>query len=344
MKILLSSHYFSPSVGGLEAVSLMLACEFVHAGHQVVVITQTKDSTTPEDFPFLVIRRPSLWRLWRLNADADIVFHNNISLRTAWPLVFIHRPWVVTHQGWIPRKGFEGIVGLVKRFMLRWAKGISISDAVAADFKTPSVVIRNPYDANIFREIPEVPRDKELIFVGRFVSDKGLQVLLHALEKLGRSGVRPNLTVVGGGPEEMKWRGLSGELGLSEQVTFIGVKRGNDLAKILNAHKILVVPSLWNEPFGVVALEGIACGCLVIGSEGGGLKDAIGPCGMTFPNGDVEALARCIRKALYDVDAIDYLSLTVSDYISLYHPRLISGQYLKVFSNAIRQVGIFNNE
>ncbi len=42
---------------------------------------------------------------------------------------------------------------------------------------------------------------------------------------------------------------------------------------------------------GIVALEGIACGCVVIGSQGGGLKDAIGNCGLTYPNGDVAALA-----------------------------------------------------
>lgn len=343
MNILLSSHAFSPSIGGLEAVSLMLARELVQVGHEVVVITQTQDSPNSYSFPFIVIRRPSPRKLWQLIADADLVFHNHISLRAAWPMLFIHRPWVVTHQGWIPREGFAGVIGVVKRFVLRWATEISISDAVAADFKSPSVVIRNPYDANTFHEIPGVRRNKELVFVGRFVSDKGLQILLHALEHLGRSSLRPCLTVVGEGPEEVSWRCLIEELDLSTQVKFVGVKMGKELAEVLNAHKVLVVPSLWNEPFGVVALEGMACGCLVVGSEGGGLKEAIGPGGLTFPNGNVEALASCIRKALFDAETGARCRLASPTHLNRHLPGLVTDRYLEVFSNALKRLDHWGN-
>ena len=68
--------------------------------------------------------------------------------------------------------------------------------------------------------------------------------------------------------------------------------------RTLNRHRILVVPSRYNEPFGIVALEGIACGCVVVGSRGGGLKEAIGPCGDTFRNGDAADLARVLGRLL----------------------------------------------
>ena len=61
-------------------------------------------------------------------------------------------------------------------------------------------------------------------------------------------------------------------LGLERQVEFTGVLQGETLVRTLNAHRIMVVPSRTPEPFGVVALEGIACGCVVVGSEGGGLS------------------------------------------------------------------------
>jgi glycogen(starch) synthase len=83
-------------------------------------------------------------------------------------------------------------------------------------------------------------------------------------------------------------------------VRFLGTVTGEDLVQVINQHRILVVPSRYNEPFGIVALEGIACGCVVVGSEGGGLKDAIGPCGLTFPNGDAEALAKVLARLLAD--------------------------------------------
>jgi glycosyltransferase involved in cell wall biosynthesis len=335
MKILFSSHFFSPSIGGLEAVSLILAREFLRAGHEVTVITQTPEGTEPDDFPFVVIRRPSPRKLYGLVEYADVVFHSNISLQMAWPLFFIHKPWVVLHHVYIPRSGFLGIKGAVKRFVLQWAKGIAISEAVAADFDLPSVVIQNPYDAETFHEIPGIKRNKELVFVGRFVSDKGLPVLLGAMAELGKQGFWPSLTVVGGGPEEAVWRSLSGDLGLAARVNFIGVKRGCELAEILNAHKVLVVPSLWNEPFGVVALEGMACGCMVVGSEGGGLREAIGPGGFTFPNGDIEVLADCLKNALYDGETIARCHSAAPAHLARHQPGTVACRYLEVFSNVL---------
>ena len=314
---------------------MMLACEFVRAGHEVMVITQTPGGTEADDFPFVVIRRPSPRKLYRLVEYADVVFHSNISLQMAWPLFFIRKPWVVLHHGYIPRSGFLGIKGAVKRFVLQWAKGIAISEAVAADFDLPSVVIQNPYDAETFHEIPGIKRNKELVFVGRFVSDKGLPVLMRALALLGKCGLRPVLTVVGYGPEEAAWRHLSADLGLVEQVNFIGVKRGNELAEILNAHKVLVVPSLWNEPFGVVALEGMACGCMVVGSEGGGLREAIGPGGLTFPNGNIEVLADCLKKALYDAETIARCHSAAPAHLARHQPDTVACRYLEVFSNVL---------
>jgi glycosyltransferase involved in cell wall biosynthesis len=336
MKILLSSHVFYPSIGGLEAVSLMLAREFVKAGHRVTVITKTPAMVEQDqNFPFIVIRQPSAQTLCRLTMDADVVFHNHISLQVAWPLLFIRKPWVVTHQGWIPRSGLQGSKGAIKHYVLRWVKCIAISEAVAADFDSPSVVIQNPYDSEIFHEIPNMQREKDLVFVGRFVSDKGLPVLLRALAQLGKHGLRPDLTVVGYGPEEAAWRRLSDEFGLAAQVNFIGVKRGHELAEELNAHKVLVVPSLWDEPFGVVALEGMACGCVVVGSAGGGLKDAIGPGGMTFPNGDITALADCIRKALSDADTMARCRSSAPAHLARHQPSLVAERYLEVFSNVL---------
>jgi hypothetical protein len=104
----------------------------------VTVITQTPDDPPRETFPFHAFVDPSCMSTVQLTAGADLVFHNHITLRTAWPMFFIRRPWVVTHEGWIPRKGSAGAIGIVKRFVLRWSKQISISDAVAADIDFPS--------------------------------------------------------------------------------------------------------------------------------------------------------------------------------------------------------------
>jgi glycogen(starch) synthase len=60
----------------------------------------------------------------------------------------------------------------------------------------------------------------------------------------------------------------------------------------------MVVPTRIKEGFGVVALEGIACGCVVVDSMPGGFPEAIGRCGTTFPNGDASALAEVLQEPL----------------------------------------------
>ena len=118
-------------------------------------------------------------------------------------------------------------------------------------------------------------------------------------------------------------------------MTFAGVQTGETLVRTLNAHRIMVIPSLWPEPFGVVALEGIACGCVLAGSEGGGLRDAIGPCGITFPNGDAGALADGLRRLLTDEGYAGSLRAEADAHLARFRPEEIARSYLRVFEEAL---------
>src|SRR5262249_13134764 len=144
----------------------------------------------------------------------------------------------------------------LKRALLPRVTNVAISKAIAEQIGGDSVVIGNPYDDATFRLLPNVAREQALIFVGRVVSDKGVDLLLRALKRLQNENLFPALTIVGSGPEEQSLRKLTSELALDRQVTFAGQKSGTALAEILNRHRIMVVPSRWPEPFGVVALEG----------------------------------------------------------------------------------------
>ncbi len=337
MKILFSSHTFYPNLGGLESVGLLLAQEFAGAGHEVMVVTQTPTDGNAPGFPFSIVRRPDARTLLRLTIWADVVYHHNINLKTAWPLILVRRPWVVSHHGWLPQ-GFNvmGMKAALKRVVLRGAAGIAVSRALAADYTTPCTVINNPYDDKVFRQLPEIAREGDLAFVGRFVSQKGVPVLFQALCHLALRGLRPNLTVIGDGPEDKHWRRMALDLGLAEQVRFVGPKRGEELAAMLNSHRVLVAPSLGNEGFGVVALEGLACGCVVVGSEGGGLKEAIGAAGLTFPSGDAPALAQCLERVLSDQKIVADCLAAVPEHLNLHRPSGVAQQYLAVLSESIQ--------
>jgi glycosyltransferase involved in cell wall biosynthesis len=336
MNILLSSHVFHPNVGGIESSSLAFAHEFVKLGHQVTVITQSK-ALEPDAFPFLVVRQPDPWILFQLVQECDIFFHNNISLQVAWPLALIRRPWVITHQTWLATpEGKRYWQGELKKKAIRWAKNISISQAVADSLgEIPSCIIGNPYRDDIFQQIPGIQRLRDLVFLGRLVSDKGIDILLQALSLLKKRAVTPHLTIIGSGPEAEPLARLAEELTVSDQVTFVGALSGAELVHSLNAHRILVVPSRWAEPFGIVALEGIACGCVVVGSEAGGLKDAIGPCGLTFPNGNSEALADCLLTLLADPKRLVAYQELAPDHLAHFKARTVAKAYLDIMQEEI---------
>jgi glycogen synthase len=336
LKILLGSHHFSPSIGGIETASELLAREFLNLDQQVRVITQTIGTN---NFPFPVIRRPGAFELLRQVAWCDVFLQNNISLRTLWPLLFVRRPVFIAHQTWIRReansfpystntRGQVGWQERLKHFVLRFAKSIAISQAIADQLPTPSIVVGNPYDDEVFRDFHSANRTKDLIYVGRLVSDKGVDVLIEALSILRKSGSETQLTIVGDGPDRVKLEKQISNLLLQPWVEFKGDQTGAQLAEILNRHCILVVPSRWPEPFGIVALEAIACGCVVVGSEQGGLPEAIGPCGMTFPNNDARALADILAQLLNDPARRDLLQRNAGFHLARFTRRQVANAYL----------------
>jgi glycosyltransferase involved in cell wall biosynthesis len=334
MKILFCSYVFPPSVGGIETVSRILAGEFSRLGSTVTVVTHTPGEEI--DGEYKVVRRPSLGRLRALAREAEIVFQSNISLKTLLPLFFEPKPIVITHHGRIARiDGRRGWQDHLKRALLFRCSHIAISQMIAADLPVASVVIANPFEPGEFTDPGGGARDKDIVFLGRLVSDKGCDLALRALAILKREGLRPSFTVIGDGPELPALKQLTLELGLGEQVEFLGtVQEGR--GKIVARHRIMVVPSIWEEPFGVVALEGIAAGCVVAASQGGGLPEAVGPCGVLFPNGDLAALASALMKLLTDSSLRDRLMSGRSRHLERFQPEAVARRYLEVFASALR--------
>ncbi|HTP40135.1 MAG TPA: glycosyltransferase family 4 protein [Steroidobacteraceae bacterium] len=330
MRILFCTHVFAPSVGGIETVSAMLAEEFVRQGHEVELVTQTAgDAMRGEGYR--IHRRPGLRQLLRLLRWCEVCFHNNISLRTAWPLLLLPRPWVVAHHTWIPH---AGLAGRVKRLALRRARGIAPSRALAGHLDTPVTVIPNPYDEGRFGPREGVRRERDMVFVGRLVSDKGCGQLLDALQILFARGLHPTLTIIGSGPEAGTLAEQASRLGLAARVEFTGVLHGENLVAALNRHRILVVPSRWEEPFGVVALEGVACGCVVVGSDGGGLPDAMGPCGLAYERGNAQALADSLERMLRDDSLRARLRDAAPGHLATHHRPAVAARYLRVLGEA----------
>ncbi|PSN16524.1 glycosyl transferase family 1 [filamentous cyanobacterium CCT1] len=339
MNILISSRFFYPSLGGSETNAEILAREFIRLGHQVKLITHTlvvSENGKEKQFPFPVIRRPSPTQLLALTLWCDVCLQNGMLLKQAWAILLTQTPWVIRHQTWLQHPSQQSTwLTKLKLFMVRFSTSIAISQPIADHLKHPSILIPNPYRDSLFYCLTDVPRTKELVFLGRLVSDKGLDLLLSAIADLKKKNLFPRLTVIGTGENDVVLRQQAQDLGIDIQVTFIGPKVGDELVRLLNEHQILVVPSRWHEPFGVVALEGIACGCVVVGSSGGGLKEAIGNCGPTFPNGDQSALAQTLEQLLTQPTLLARYRESASSHLRKHHQATVAKAYLQVLDEAL---------
>ncbi|MBS0430341.1 MAG: glycosyltransferase family 4 protein [Proteobacteria bacterium] len=335
MNILLTSHAFLPQLGGIEFVSATLAREFVAAGHHVRVITHTP-ADGEDALPYEVYRRPNARQTARLLQWCDVHLQSNISLRYLWPAVLLRTPSLVTYHTWLQRP--DGTVAWqdrVKRLAMHWVtKNLAVSGAVAASLPGRVGVIRNPYDDQTFKPQPQRTPLGDLVFLGRLVDDKGVDLLVDAMAVLHARGIRPTLSIVGSGPEEAALRDQADRLGLAESIAFLGKRSGPALARTLAAHRVLVVPSRWQEPFGVVVLEGLACGLRVVASDIGGLPEAVGACGRLFRPGSAESLADMLEKELQRraEPSAEALDSAVDLHLTPYRASSVAAEYLEHLS------------
>jgi glycosyltransferase involved in cell wall biosynthesis len=197
-------------------------------------------------------------------------------------------------------------------------------------------VLPDPYDDTAFRKDSTIARDRDVAFVGRLIPEKGAHVLIEALSILEGTGTRLTASIVGDGPELNRLKQLIDAQQLGESVKLTGQLSGVALARLLNRHQLLVVPSLCAEGFGLAALEGIACGCVVLGSRLGGLPEAIGCCGMTFTAGEAEGLAEMLGDVLRSPERLDQLRTGAEQHLANHRPAVVARRYLEFVTSPAR--------
>src|SRR5204862_5182118 len=135
---------------------------------------------------------------------ADVFVHMNISLKALWPLLIVRRPFVAVNHAYYhsDRSGYRDWRERLKLRVMEKAVNIAVSQAVANRLPEHCLVIPNPVDLSLFQTDGCEARTKDVVFLGRLVSDKGCDLLIEALSKLAERGVRPLLTVIGHGPEK----------------------------------------------------------------------------------------------------------------------------------------------
>lgn len=111
-----------------------------------------------------------------------------------------------------------------------------------------------------------------IIVAGRLVKNKGVDVLLQALALVNKTSTSWRLVVMGDGTEKSVLQQQASDLGLAEQVTWLGWCAQPDMMKYMREAHLICQPTRFTESWGKVLQEGMAFGCIPIASAVGGLK------------------------------------------------------------------------
>lgn len=338
MKVLIYSHAFHPSVGGVETVSMTLAQGFLASGGiECRVVTHSEAGAgAPMDFGFEVIRCPGIARQRALVRWADVVLFNGASLALQPWVLLARKPFVWVHVGyqascidglgWVDnatapltplasvrfharRSGWplalrQGLKLWLRRALALHAvdRHVAITQWMQQALPLPrQVQIYNPFPIEQFAGADTPAPEFDFFYLGRLVQEKGVDVLLRAFaEVLRRHGPGPRLLLIGDGAARPATEQLTAELGLSDAVAFAGRQSGPALVAAVGRGDIGILPSVWFEPMGGVAIELMAAGKCLIVSARGGLAECVGDAGLSFPNGDHISLAEHMLALLND--------------------------------------------
>ena len=152
--------------------------------------------------------------------------------------------------------------------------------------------------AHRFREVAGIKREQDrIIFVGRLVEKKGVEFLLEAFKKVQEKYPDIKLLIIGDGPLRESLELKTRDFNIQDSITFLGGIKSEELPDYYSSARIAVVPSVVassgdQEGLGLVIIEAMGCGCVVVASDLPAVRDVIDEdCGVLVAPGDSFQLA-----------------------------------------------------
>ncbi|ADN36169.1 glycosyl transferase group 1 [Methanolacinia petrolearia DSM 11571] len=226
---------------------------------------------------------------------------------------------------WYDYLGFFGIFGkFIERFAIYFTKNpVAVSGSTARNLECNGMrgyipIFPNGIDFKEINRINPAREYSDIIFVGRLIPEKNVDLLLQALVRICEKMPEIKAVIVGDGPEMQRLEDMVGDLGLTGNVTFMGFLHDyDDVIAVMKASKVFVLPSS-REGFGIVAIEAMACGLRVVTVKSP--RNAACDLIREGSNGYIadlspESLVSCILLALSEKEEIKELLIdSVNDY------------------------------
>jgi teichuronic acid biosynthesis glycosyltransferase TuaC len=169
--------------------------------------------------------------------------------------------------------------------------------------ETCSAIVYNGVNPSLFSPDPTEPApldsEIEILIVGNLLRSKGHELVLRALGILRSSLPKLRCRIIGEGSDRSQFEGLARDLGIGQQVQFVGRQSRSEVAEAMRRCSVFVLPSR-NEGLGCVYLEAMSCGKPVIGCRGQGIDEVIehGKNGWLIPVDGLEELVQGLSALL----------------------------------------------
>jgi glycogen(starch) synthase len=307
-----------------------------------------------------------------------------IHRKTPFDIVHAH-DWMVTDAAWVMKSGFgipfvatmhateagrmHGIHNEMQRYIhqMEWrltfeaweviVNSNSMQEELRHSFNMPSdktVIIPNGTNPEVFdfefdgrhmRSSYAREHEQIVLFVGRMVREKGVQVLLDAAPRILSERPGTQFLLVGTGYYLEDLKKQAWQMGIGENVHFLGYVGDTELLQLYKIADAVCIPSLY-EPFGIVALEGMAAKVPVATSDVGGLKDFVenGVTGVTTYAGDPASLAWGLLQVLRNPELAQRLRETGYDKVKhIYNWKVIASRTYEVYSKVLSEAAMLSS-
>jgi glycosyltransferase involved in cell wall biosynthesis len=214
---------------------------------------------------------------------------------------------ICRREGCIPLAGVARLAvqrGLWERWFDAFDRVVTNSDWVRRRLELEGLavhrVVWNGVRARSARPLLDGP--PTVAFAGRLERKKGVEVLLRAFVRVAEEVPEARLVLAGDGPDRPRLERLLRDLDLRRRARLLGHLPQDRLEDALSGAWVQAVPSLWEEPFGLVAAEAMMRGTAVVASSSGGVAEIVrdGQTGLLAAPGDADDLAGKLLPYLRD--------------------------------------------
>jgi glycosyltransferase involved in cell wall biosynthesis len=231
--------------------------------------------------------------------ECDIVHLHNPMVEGMWWAIKERKPCVMTIYNW-RRKGFHP-----RLLLWRWAVSKADRRWYISEFVWDSWEKKRKANSARLPVVSKMPTGqcshenrKGFLFIGRFVPNKGIRILLHAYQKISPDPELWPLILVGDGPLRAEVQSIISSKKIIG-VHLLGFVSESDRHRYTRETKWMVTPPHTSEDLGLTPLEARSVGVPCIATTDGGVKETAGPHALLCKPGNINSLVGCMKKAIH---------------------------------------------